>query len=378
MISAGEALAAASKQTGLADFGDDRFREGLEIYCQSVTAEAELNEIGTMAVEAAVVGNLANRLRVVNWADRHPEVAEEAIVAPLVVIGMFRAGTTLLSNLLDQDPKNRPLLRWEAGDCVPPATPSTFRRGPRVEAARAGLEMLERLNPMVAVVHHEEADGPTECISVMMQDFKSLALEAVANVPAYGTWLQQVDQRSAYEHHRLVLQVLQSAGVRGRWTLKSPHHAIALEALTAVYPDARLVVVHRDPVMLCASVCSLIQTLSGGFSDADHRAYIAEHWTGMLELSVARLDAFRAARPGHPLLDLNYEELVRDPVQSVARIYDFCGEPLGSEAKEGMSRYLKANPRDRFGQHRYDLADFGLSGEEVAERFAGYRDRYLA
>ena len=117
---------------------------------------------------------------------------------------------------------------------------------------------------------------------MLNQDFKSLLWEAIANVPTYGRWLLGTDQRSAYAYHRQVLQVLQSGGVRGRWTLKSPHHALHLDALTAVYPDARLVLMHRDPVVLCASVCSLITTLTGTFTDADHKRYIAEHWTDML------------------------------------------------------------------------------------------------
>ena len=377
MITAGDARAAASEQTGLDDFGDDGFREGLDVYCRSAADEARLNDIGVVAVGATVVSGLANRLKVVDWATRHPEVAREPVAGPLVVIGMFRAGTTLLSNLLDCDPGNRALLRWEAGDSVPPPTPADFRQGPRVDAARLGNEMLESLNPKIATVHHEEADGPTECISVMSQDFKSLALEAITNVPSYGEWLQGADQRSAYQYHRLVLQVLQHGGVKGRWTLKSPHHATALEALTSVYPDARLVVLHRDPTVLCASVCSLIDTLSSAFSDADHRAYIARHWTEILELSIARVDSFRATHPDHPLLDLRYDELVGAPVETVARIYDFCGSPLSTRAESAMSAYLEANPRGRFGEHRYDPADFGLDPGEIRERFSGYTKRYL-
>ena len=371
-----ELLEEAVKGTGLDDFGPGDFREGLEVYWESATSESELNEIGALAVRGNVVGSLANRLKVVDWAKTHPGVAGEAIEAPVFVVGMFRAGTTLLSNLFDQDPGNRSLLRWEAGDSVPPPDPAGFRSGPRVDAARMAGEMLESLNPKMAIVHHEEADGPTECISVMMQDFKSLALEAMANVPTYGRWLQQIDQRSAYEYHRLVLQVLQSGGVRGRWTLKSPHHAIALDALTAVYPDARLVLLHRDPVVLCASVCSLISTLSSTFSDADHRRYIAEHWTDLLETSIERIETFRAAHPEHPILDVQYDELVERPVETVERMYDFLGESLPDGARAAMEAYVGANRRGKFGEHRYDLAEFGLAEAEVAERFSAYTERY--
>jgi hypothetical protein len=289
---------------------------------------------------------------------------------------MFRAGTTLLSNLFDQDVRNRALLRWEAGDSVPPPTPVNFRSGPRVDAARVAGEMLESLNPRMAAVHHEDADGPTECIAVMSQDFKSLALESIANVPTYGRWLQQVDQRSAYQYHRLVLRVLQSGGVRGRWTLKSPHHAIALDALTSVYPDARLVLLHRDPVVLAASVCSLISTLTSTFSDADHRRYIAEHWTAMLETSIERVEAFRATHPDHPILDVQYDDLVRKPVETVAAMYDFLGDSLSEDARAAIEAYVGTHTKGQFGEHRYDLAEFGLDKAEVAERFGAYTARY--
>ena len=294
-----------------------------------------------------VVGSLSNRLRVRDWIATHPEVRDESIDAPIVVIGMFRAGTTLLSRLFDQDARNRALLMWEAGDSVPPPTPADHRAGPRVDAVHASNEMLAQINPQIEVVHHEQADEATECITVMAQDFKSLTYEAVANIPSYDAWLMDVDQRSAYEYHRSVLQVLQSGGVRGRWTLKSPHHAIALEHLTAVYPDARLVLLHRDPVVLTGSVCGLIKTLSSTFTDVDHRAYIGEHWPTMLEESVRRIDAFRDAHPEHPIVDVQYTDLIADPAATVRSIYTAVGDELddaGAHGDRGVRRRASARP----------------------------------
>src|SRR5213078_3564030 len=129
-----DVIAEACDLTGLDDFGSDSFREGLAVYCESVSSEAQLNELGATAIRSNVVGTLANRLRIVAWSQQHPDVHAERIDAPLVVIGMFRAGTTFLSYLLEQDRRNRALLRWEAGDSIPPPTPNDFRRGPRVEA----------------------------------------------------------------------------------------------------------------------------------------------------------------------------------------------------------------------------------------------------
>ncbi len=370
-------ITAAVEASGLEDFGGDEFREGLEVYCAAVAAEARLNDLGRVAVEANVVGGLANRLKVVDWAARHPAVRTEPVERPLIVIGMFRAGTTLLSNLLDCDPGNRSLLRWESSDSVPPPGPGDLRSGPRVEAAQAASDMLDQINPAIPAVHHEAANGPTECLTLLGQDFKSLLWEAMTNVPSYSRWMMAADQVSAYRYHRLALQVLQSGGERGRWALKSPHHAIALEALTTVYPDARLVLLHRDPVSLVASVCSLIRTLSGTFSDADHTAYIAEHWSAMLETSVERIDAFRAARPQHPMLDVAYRDLVDDPVRTVEGIYAFAGSELTGPAADAMRAYSAENPAGRHGTHRYEPAEFGLDPDQVRARFAGYTERYL-
>lgn len=375
-MTADDLIAQAAAATGLDDLGPTTFREGLDTYVAALADEAALSELGEIAVGSAVVNALANRMRVVAHAKAHPEVTDEAIEAPLVVIGMFRAGTTFLSNLLDRDPGNRALLRWEAGDSAPPPTPADHRTGPRVDAGHAEVEMLEALNPAVRAIHHEDADGPTECIAVMGQDFKSLSWEAIANVPSYGAWLRKADMTSAYEYHRLVLQTLQSGGVRGRWTLKSPHHCLALEALTAVYPDARLVLLHRDPVVLSASVCSLIATLSGTFTDADHTAHVAAHWTATLEESITRIDAFRAARPEHPIVDVQYADLVADPVATVGAISDAVGTPLSTGAEAAIADHVAAHPKGALGRHGYDPRSFGLDPGELRERFAGYVDRY--
>lgn len=370
-------IRAACDQTGLADFGGDGFREGLQVYCESVSSEAQLNPLGEAAIPGAIVSSLANRLGVVDWTKRHPEVASERIAAPFVVIGMFRAGTTLLSYLLEKDERHRPLLRWEAGDSVPPPALESLASDPRIDRARAAMAMLDQINPRMRVVQSEEPDGPTECISVMNQDFKSLTWEAMANVPAYGKWLKTADHRSTYAYHKRVLQVLQSGGVRReRWSLKSPYHAIQLEALHAVYPDARLVLMHRDPVILCTSVCSLITALTRTFSDADHSSYIAEHWTEMLARSIDGVDAFRAAHPEVKIVDVQYAELACDPIDTIRRVYASFGDGPTDQALAGMIAHVESHPKSRFGRHSYDPGEYRLDAAGLAERFRPYVERY--
>lgn len=366
----------ACAQTGLTDFGGDSFREGLAVLCESVSTEAQLNDFGKMAMPGAIIGALSNRLKVTDWVKRHPGVADERIEAPLVVIGMFRAGTTFLTYLLEQDPAHRPLFRWEAGNCIPPPDPATVADDPRIAATRATMEMMDKLDPRNKVVQSEEPDGPTECISVTNQDFKSLVYEAMTNIPTYAAWLKDADLGSAYNYHRKVLQVLQSGGVRGRWSLKAPAHVLNLEALHAVYPDARLVVTHRDPTVVVASVCSLVTTLTRTFSDADHHLYIGRHWTQMLERSVEGLNRFRDANPGVKIVDVHYADMNRDPLGTIGRIYAEFGEVLEGETLAAMTRRLDVRTKGRFGKHGYALTDYGLNEGEILERFTPYIERY--
>ncbi len=366
----------ACEQTGLRDFGGDSFREGLRVFCESVSSEAQLNDFGAMALPGAMLGALGNRLKIVDWVKRHPEVSQERIEAPLIVIGMFRAGTTFLSYLFEKDERHRPLFRWEAGDSTPPPTPKGIATDPRIAATRASMAMMDQINPRMRIVQSEEPDGPTECISVMNQDFKSLTWEAMVNVPTYADWLKDVDHRSAYDYHKQTLQVLQSGGVRGRWSLKAPYHVMHLNALTAVYPDARLVVTHRDPVVLCSSVCSLITSLTGLFSDADHSRFITDHWVEMLARSIDGLNRFRDANPHIKIVDVQYADLASDPLGTMRRIYAGFAEEIEGQPIQAMTAHVESHPKHRFGRHGYDPRQYGLDTGAIAERFRPYVERY--
>ena len=365
----------ACEQTGLTDFGSDSFRDGLVRYVDAVNDTAALSEVGNFALEAQVTGNLVNRLRVIDWVAEHPEVRDEQVVAPLIVLGLPRTGTTFLSHLLDADPARRSLMGWEARNPVPPPEAATFTTDPRIEEARVAAEMLDALNPDFKAIHYEAPDESTECVTLLAQDFKSLQLSIVADVPAYDQWLLGCDQTSAYEHHHLVLKLLQSRAP-GQWCLKSPHHSIALDALLTQYPDARLVVMHRDPVRVVASLCSLANGLMSTFSDADHRASVTANWPPIATVIVERVMAYRDAHGDDGFLDVQYADLVTDPLATMKRIYAWSGDELTPVAEGRMRDYVTANPQTRFGTHKYSLDGTGLERGALEERFATYRDRY--
>jgi len=367
--------AAAVEAAGSNDFGSASYRDGLEVLVGSLNHEAQLSELGVAALGAQITGMLTNRLRVVAWRRHHPDVADEHIEAPLVVIGLPRTGTTLLSALLGCDPHRRPLVRWESADCIPPPEAATFHTDPRIEATRAGMTMLDAINPGFKAIHHDPADGPTECVTLLAQHFVSTLWETLANMPAYGEWLLAVDESDAYAYHHDVLQVLQSRAP-GRWSLKSPHHGLAVRELRAQYPDARAVVTHRDPVTVIASVCSLIQSLSSTFSDADHTKYIAAHWPDVAEVIVTRIAAFRDEHGDDGFLDVQYPDLMADPIGVVRAIYAWEGTEYTPEAEAAMRAYVTDNQQGKFGRHEYSLEPFGLDADELTERFAPYVERF--
>ena len=169
--------------------------------------------------------------------------------------------------------------------------------------------------------------------------------------------------------------MLQSA-YPGQWQLKSPVHCLFIDALADTYPDARFVVTHRDPVKAVASVLSLVESLTGTFSDTDHHAYIAEHWPMLVQQMCDRMLDFRDANPGAVFHDVPYEQLVRDPVGAVREMYGTFGRELSPDAERAMRAEVAERPRGVYGTHTYQLADFGLSRDEVAERFARYYDRF--
>ena len=367
--------AAAVAAAGYDDFGSPSYRHGLSVLVGSLNDEAQLSELGAAALDAQITGMLVNRLRVIAWRGDHPDVANERIEAPLVVIGLPRTGTTLLSALLGCDPGRRPLVRWESADSIPPPETATFHTDPRIEATRAGMTMLDALNPGFKAIHYDPADGPTECVTLLAQHFVSTLWETLANMPTYGEWLLAVDETHAYAYHHDVLQVLQSRAP-GRWSLKSPHHGLAMRELRAQYPDARVVVTHRDPVTVVASVCSLIQSLSSTFSDADHTKYIARHWPEVAEVIVTRIADFRDAHGDDGFLDVQYPDLMADPIGVVRAVYDWEGTEYTPEAEVAMRAYMADNQQGKFGRHEYSLEPFGLDAGALTERFAPYVERF--
>ena len=365
----------ARDETGLDDWGDETFRSGLEALVRALDAQAGLSELGVAAIEHQILANLTNRLRVYDWVQDHPGVRGEAVERPIIVLGLPRTGTTLVHELFHRDPANRSLMRWEAIDSVPPPDAATFDTDPRIEAARVAGAATDALNPGFRAIHYEAPDGPTECVAVLAQAFRSLLWSVVANVPSYTRWMLDADPAPAYDYHHLVLQLLQSAAP-GRWALKTPHHAAFLDEVVRQYPDARLIMTHRDPVTVVASLCSLARSLGGTFSDFDHTADLAATWIDVALTVTDRMADFRDRHGDDRVADVYYDDLIAGPVAAVSQAIEHFGEELSPAAAGAMRAYVADDPSRGFGSHQYRATDLGIDAAAVAERFEPYTQRF--
>lgn len=368
---------AATRQASLSDFGAPEWREGLEVLCDSLEREADLSSFGRLALRGLVVGVLASRLRLVDWAKRHPEVHQERIERPLVVVGLPRTGTTLLSILLGLDPELRPLLSWEASDPAPPPDLASQAEDPRIAANQRQMQQLEALNPAIRAMHPFGATLATECVALFMMDLRSLAIETQALLPGYGRWLEDTDMRSTYALHKLALQVLQSRIPTPAWSLKTPHHLWCLDTLLETYPDARVVWTHRDPAVVVSSTASLNTALQRANSRRTDPVAVGAAWREKLSLAAERgLDFDRRHAGKDWCHHLQYRDLVADPVDAVRALYAHFGDEPGALHVRRMEVWMRDRPQDAFGRHRYDPADFGFTRAGLRERFADYRERF--
>jgi hypothetical protein len=370
-----EIIAKARAATGLADMGDPAMLEGLELLVKATNEEARLSEVGAQRWEATLVSTLANRLRIVDHLKRHPELLERPVEKPTFVFGLPRTGTTLTINLLSADPARRCFLRWEALDSAPPAKAGELHSDPRYEAQQAQLAVAIKHMPQIAAIHYEDADSPTECQYSMALSFCAQIFDANVRIPSYRDWFLKTSYLPAFRFHKQLLQLLQ-ADNPGRWTLKNPWHPLFLDDLTTVYPDAQLVMTHRDPVEVVGSACSLIRHVRPMFSDQVDLREIAEQMIDTFDQMIARQNAFRDQHGEDAIFDIQYADQLRDPVGQMRKLYAHFDEPFTPQAEAAMTRLLADNPQGKHGKHVYSLAEFGLTEAGVREHFGDYCERY--
>lgn len=364
----------AQQATGLEKFDSDSFREGLDVLLSDFNANG-IPERSVERLRGALLLALTSRLKVTDYLDKNPELLSRPIEKPVFVFGVPRTGTTLLSNLLAADPARRSPLTWEIDDPVPPATSATLTTDPRALARLEQEKKMLEAMPEMGKYYRSSAIYPNECVFFMAHDFKTLMWESRGNCKNYREWLFSTDMTSAYEYHKKFLQVLQ-ANAPGVWNLKMPSHSLWLETLLKVYPDARLVWTHRDPLTATGSFCGIISLSHGAFAPEVDNNFVGQNCLYQAKLHADRIMDFRDKFGEDRIIDVQYADLMDKPIDTMRTLYGQLGDEFDGPAQQGMQAWLDDNPQNKFGKHEYKLAQYGLSVDTVKPAFERYLSRY--
>lgn len=382
LFDAADIMAAARGKEQLEDWGPLPFQAPLAMLADSY-AEADLNDIGTYILRSGLVHSLRMRLRAQEWIRRHPEITDETVAAPIVVVGMMRSGTTLLQRLLAADPRFHCAYGWEVVEVAPKldyrfSTPED----PRIAISEAREAKSRELAPELFAIHPMYAREPEEEIVFLSDAFLSHVPESGAHVPAYRSWIDEQDFSPAYDHLHRMLQFLQwqkrhTGALGSRWVLKTPAHLGYLDALRARFPDLHIVHMHRDPRATIASGASLNATLHAMHADRVDLPRVGAQWLARMGWTNDRAMAIRDSwsDDAERVTDIEFATAVADPIGQVSRVYDAIGVPLTAEAEAAMRRWLAERPREP-ARPSYAAAGFGLSDDEIDERFTAYNARF--
>jgi Sulfotransferase family len=362
----------ATRLTGLSDFGADDYSDGLAVILESYARDADLTPLGSKVARVGLRGALAARLMAEAAWRAHPEHADVPVERPVFVTGLPRSGTTALHRLLAADPAHQGLELWLAEMPQPRPPRETWGGDPVFRAIQAGYERHHVEHPEFMGVHYIAADTVEECWQLLRQTLRSVSYECLAHLPAYSSWLRGQDWTGPFRRHKRNLQVIGLNEPGKRWVLKNPSHLFSLDAIMAVYPDALVIQTHRSPRAVIGSMCSLAAHATEGQSNVFRGPVIG---AGQLELWARGLESFAAARCRYDaaqFFDVDYADFTADPEGTVSSVYAYFGLPY-SPAAAGAVRALHAEARsgDARPAHQYSLADFGLTGEQVDERFGG-------
>jgi hypothetical protein len=366
----------ARKATGLDDFGDPSYLDGMRVLLESLDEDEDLSPLGVAIYRGQLIKILSTRLRVEQRLHERPELAQNPIERPIVITGLVRTGSTALHYLMGQDPGMQKLEYWLAAEPQPRPPRETWASHPDFEAAVKEIDFLYSNTPDLMAVHEMKADWPEECRHILEQNFTDDRFETSATLPRYNDWYHDTPHLETYRRHKRVLQLIESTEPGRRWLLKYPVHLRQLPAFFDVYPDACIVQTHRDPRAVVASYASFITKIRNVHQSRVELAEIAreqmESWAHAAEAGMR----YRDEHGSEQFYDLQFRDFMADPIGSVKRIYEKFDQTLSAEGEAALRAWHEAHPQGKHGQHSYEKKDIGISEEEILERFGAYMDRY--
>ena len=367
----------ARAETGLNDFGDGAYLEGLRVFLRALDTGPRFTPGGRAFTYGNLKGVLKARLHAQHGWKVHPEYSSVTITRPLIITGVPRTGTTALHKLLSMDTQFQGLERWLTATPIPRPARATWESNPLYQACVADMKAFFDAAPAMKAAHDMVADEVDECLEVLKQDFCSNNYGSTWRAPDYDTWWLRQSERAAYVRYADVLRLIGYHERDKPWLLKNPGHIWELDSLFAVFPDACVVQTHRDPVKAIPSLCSVLG-FARGITEGD-RVDLVE--IGTRELNNWSLAAKRSLEARQRLnsaqfIDVMHAEFHADPMNIVQRIYASFGFTLDTATEARMRAWIAANPAGKQGEHRYTLEQFGLSHAAISESFAPYDARY--
>ena len=378
MLNELEIINEAKNQTGLENFGNPLFVEGFKTLINSINKEADLNEVGVEAQKHRLIGILANILRIESAFIENPEILNEEIKSPVVIVGLPRTGSTMTHRLLASDPNHTAMLWWEGRY---PAMLENEQRGnpvDRMEMGKAEVEAVMQASPDALTIHPWDYKGADEEILLLEHTFFSTVPESFMRLPAYSHWVESQDHIHAYVQLKKMLQYLQwqnPGRENKRWVLKSPHHLGFIDKLLNVFPDSKVIQTHRDPYKTVPSFCSMCANLFEPISNSYDKEEIGHHWANKLAkvlnhcMKISRLNK-------ENFLDLEFNKMIMDPISEMTEVYDFIGEDFTDQAENAMKAWKEENQHE-MGAHQYSLKEFNLDDSFISENFNEYINQYI-
>ncbi len=374
-----ELLAAARAMAGLDDYGDPQFMSGLGVLIKGFREEAELSAIGEQMAYGGVLNMLVNRLRYVRDVKAHPEILDEQIVKPIIVLGLPRTGTTKLQRILSADPQAQGMLYWKMMNPAPFDDEEPGNPKGRIEAAQAVVAMLTEQFPGFIARHPTEALQPDEEVLLMQGSFQCVVTWLFARTTSFYDHVMNGDPRPLYQYLRGQMQYLQwqDGGARGRgWVLKSPCHTGLIDNLLETFPDAVLVHCHRDVNQLLPSIAGLVEEMRRIHSDHVDRKVLGEEMLDYFGRSMDRYLELRDRLPPDRILDVRFDEVTDQALDVVRRIYARAGRVLTPEAARLIEAWEEERPAHYLGTYRYSAEDYGYAPGVIDQRFAAYGERF--
>lgn len=367
----------AAAETGLDDFGEPDYEERLAVLCDAYRDVRGLQPYGVVSLHSQLLQCLKNRLVLTDLLRRHPEIHDIALEPPIIIAGLPRTGTTHLHNLMAADPAFRTLPYWESVEPYPLPSERGVEPDPRRARCDVAVEFMGKAMPLFERMHEMTTDHVHEEIQLLAVDFSTMLFETIGHVPAWADYYRSHDQTPHYRYLRTMLQALQYERGTGRWLLKSPQHLEQLPVLAEVFPDATVVVTHRDPVSVTVSMTTMLTYTARTHADPVDVTGIARDWADRLQAMLDGCVRDRDVLGPERSMDVRFDEFMADDVATAQRVYELADQPWTDASETALRGYLDAHRRGRHGTIDYDATPLGLDPADLAEKFGPYVRRFL-